>query len=66
LPVSSLGARSNDGERLRFSDETMRYRGALRAEHLQRRMTSTGFNPITGTPIQRVHVPAAPQAPGGA
>jgi hypothetical protein len=63
LPVSSLGARSNDGERLRFSDETMRYRGALRAEHLQRRMTSSGYDPITGNPIQRVHVPEAPRPP---
>ena len=55
--------RSPDGERLRYSDESLRYRGALRAEHLQRRMTSTGYNPITGDSIERVHVPEAPTVP---
>ena len=49
--------------RLRYSDDSLRYRGALRAEHLQRRMTSTGFNPLTGEPISRVHVPDAPNPP---
>lgn len=62
----------NDGERLRFSDETLRYRCALRAEHLQRRMNGAGYNPITGAPMDRVYVPDAPrppsflQAPAGA
>ena len=54
----------SDGDRLRYSDESLRYRGALRAEHLQRRMTSTGYDPITGAPIERVHVPEAPKRPG--
>lgn len=59
-PISLKYDDGHDGERLRYSDESLRYRGALRAEHLQRRMTSTGYDPITGEPIQRVFVPQAP------
>merc|ERR1719164_10044 len=67
MPYNPINLRyddGHDGERLRYSDESLRYRGALRAEHLQRRMTSTGYDPITGTPIERVHVPDAPKRPG--
>jgi len=66
MPYNPINLRyddGSDGDRLRYSDESLRYRGALRAEHLQRRMTSTGYNPITGAPIERVHVPDAPAAP---
>ena len=66
MPYNPINLRyddGSDGDRLRFSDESLRYRGALRAEHLQRRMTSTGYNPITGAPIERVHVPGAPSPP---
>jgi len=67
MPYNPINLRyddGNDGDRLRYSDESLRYRGALRAEHLQRRQTSTGYDPITGTPIDRVHVPSAPARPG--
>jgi len=66
MPYNPINLRYDngaDGDRLRFSDESLRYRGALRAEHLQRRTTSTGYNPITGAPIERVHVPEQPRAP---
>ena len=66
MPYNPINLRyddGSDGDRLRYSDESLRYRGALRAEHLQRRMTSTGYNPITGAPIERVHVPGAPAPP---
>lgn len=66
MPYNPINLRyddGSDGDRLRYSDESLRYRGALRAEHLQRRMTSTGYNPITGAPIERVHVPGAPDPP---
>ena len=53
-----------DGDRLRYSDESLRFRGALRAEMLQQRTTSTGYNPITGELIQKVTVPDAPLPPG--
>jgi len=62
-PISLRYDDGHDGQRLRYSDDSLRYRGALRAEHLQRRMTSTGFNPLTGEPISRVHVPDAPNPP---
>mmetsp|Transcript_28613 Transcript_28613/g.73388 ORF Transcript_28613/g.73388 Transcript_28613/m.73388 type:complete len:212 (+) Transcript_28613:35-670(+) len=67
MPYNPINLRyddGNDGDRLRYSDESLRYRGALRAEHLQRRATSTGYDPITGAPISRVHVPSAPMKPG--
>ena len=67
MPYNPINLRyddGHDGDRLRYSDESLRYRGALRAEHLQRRMTSTGYNPITGDSIERVHVPAPPVPPG--
>jgi len=63
MPYNPINLRyddGNDGDRLRFSDESLRYRGALRAEHLQSRNSSTGYNPITGEVISRVSVPAAP------
>lgn len=66
MPYNPINLRYDDGmdgERLRYSDESLRYRGALRAEHLQRRMTSTGYNPITGDSIERVHVPQPPDPP---
>ena len=66
MPYNPINLRYDegpDGDRLRFSDESLRYRGAQRAEHLQRRMTSTGYDPITGAPIQRVFVPDAPRMP---
>ena len=68
MPYNPINLRyddGHDGDRLRFSDESLRFRGALRAEHLQRRMTSTGYNPITGAPIERVTVPDAPRPPYG-
>ena len=67
MPYNPINLRyddGTDGDRLRYSDESLRYRGALRAEHLQQRMTSTGYNPITGEMIQKVSVPDAPPPPG--
>jgi len=67
MPYNPINLRyddGTDGERLRYSDDSLRYRGALRAEHLQQRMTSTGYNPITGEVIQKVTVPNAPMMPG--
>merc|ERR1719152_751686 len=59
-PINLRYDEGQDGDRLRFSDESLRYRGALRAEHLQRRGASTPHNPITGAPITKVHVPQPP------
>merc|ERR1719230_1647499 len=66
MPYNPINLRyddGNDGDRLRFSDESLKYRGALRAEHLQRRGASTPHNPITGAPIAPVHVPTKPAKP---
>jgi len=66
MPYNPINLRYDhgiDGERLRYSDESMRYRGALRAEHLQRRGAGTPFDPITGTPVVPVRVPERPSLP---
>jgi len=66
MPYNPINLRyddGSDGDRLRFSDESLRYRGALRAEHLQRRGASTAHNPITGEVMRKVHVPDKPPPP---
>ena len=66
MPYNPINLRYDDGpdgSRLRYSDEVLRHRGALRAEHLQRRNMSTGYDPITGNPKQLVHVPEKPAPP---
>ena len=66
MPYNPINLRYDDsqaGEQLRYSDESLRYRCALRAERLQSKATTSGYNPITNEPIQRVHVPSMPQAP---
>ncbi|KAL1523442.1 hypothetical protein AB1Y20_018382 [Prymnesium parvum] len=62
-PISLRYDDGSDGDRLRYADESLRYRSALRADHLQQRMTSTGFNPITGEAYNKVPIPAAPTRP---
>jgi len=66
MPYNPINLRYDDGadgDRLRYSDESLRYRGALRAEHLQRRSQSTGYDPISGIGRQGVHVPDPPPRP---
>lgn len=63
-PINLQYDDNQDGQRLRYSDDTLKYRGALRAEHLQHRMNGArGFNPLTGQPVAPVVVPPRPQAP---
>merc|ERR1712226_519367 len=63
-PINLEYGEGRDGDCLRFSDEALKYRGALRADHLQRRMNN-GYNPITGEVASRVAVPNRPNPPGG-
>ena len=63
-PINLQYDDNQDGQRLRYSDDTLKYRGALRAEHLQHRMNGArGFNPLTGQPVAPVVVPPRPQPP---
>jgi len=62
-PISLAYADGPDGECLRYSDDALKHRSALRADNLQRR-TNNGYNPITGEPVQKVVVPSAPAPPG--
>lgn len=61
-PISLKYGEGKDGECLKYSDEALRYRSALRADHLQQR-TNSGFNPITGEATARVPVPERPTPP---
>ena len=54
-----------DGERLRYNDDQVRFRAAVRSQNLQRCGDSrTGYNIINGVNQLSVRVPDAPQ-PGG-
>jgi len=61
-PISLKYGEGKDGECLKYSDEALKYRAAIRADHLQRR-TNAGFNPITGEETSRVGIPDRPNAP---
>ena len=61
-PVSLEYGAGPEGDVLRYSDESIRYRSALRASHLQERQSSR-YNPITGLEQTRVQVPERPCPP---
>lgn len=61
-PVTLKYGEGRDGDCLRYSDEALKYRSALRADNLQRR-TNSGFNPITGEETARVPIPEKPSPP---
>lgn len=61
-PISLQYGEGRDGECLKYSDEALKYRSALRADNLQRR-TNAGFNPITGEPTAPVPIPERPKPP---
>ena len=66
MPYNPINLRYDDGadgDRLAYSDQSMQYRGQLRADFIQRRNASTPYNPITNEEIRRVIVPARPQPP---
>ena len=66
MPYNPINLRYDegaDGDGLKYSDESMHYRGMLRADQLQRRSMSTPYNPITVELIQRVTVPPEPKRP---
>lgn len=52
---------SVQGDQLRYSDELIRYRAALRAEQLRCQQTKEGYNLITGEPASPVKLPPQPQ-----
>jgi len=61
-PINLQYGDGRDGQCLRYSDEALTYRSALRAQHLQQRQNN-GYNPITGAPSLPVVVPSQPQPP---
>jgi len=68
VPYDAITLRYNDGldgERLRFHDDKVRYRAAVRSRNLQRcGDTRTGYNIINGSDQAALAVPPQPQ-PGG-
>lgn len=61
-PITMKYDQSDEGSKLKYKDELVMYRAELRKESIQRRRDGD-FNPITGAPVQRVHVPPPPQQP---
>ena len=65
MPYDAITLRYNDGldgERLRFHDDKVRYRAAVRSRNLQRcGDTRTGYNIINGNDQAQLAVPPAPQ-----
>ena len=65
VPYDAITLRYNDGldgERLRFHDDKVRYRAAVRSRNLQRcGDTRTGYNIINGNDQAQLAVPPAPQ-----
>lgn len=53
------------GDMLRFTDDQIRFRAALRAERLRYHEAKEGFNPITGEAMRPVQMPKEPQPPVG-
>lgn len=51
-PITLRYDDGEDGERLRAEDERIRYRAAVRAQHLHQRNMAEPFNPITGAPVR--------------
>ena len=59
-PITLKYNDNQDGLRLRYADDTIRYRAALRAQNLQSRMTADGFNPVTGNALPPPVLPERP------
>ncbi|GBG26673.1 Hypothetical Protein FCC1311_028942 [Hondaea fermentalgiana] len=62
-PLTLQYEESDAGEMLKFTDEKIRYRAALRAERLRHHEAKEGFNPITGEATRGVQLPRQPQPP---
>merc|ERR1712232_902110 len=60
-PLTLQYRETKEGELLRYSDNQIRYRAALRAEHLRKLQTKEGFNPITGEASRTVSLPPEPR-----
>ena len=58
-PISLNYNNNQDGDKLRLSDDMVRFRAAHRAKQLRDRDTC-GFNPITGESVMQVQVPPKP------
>ena len=58
--VSLSYEKTGDGDRLRANDNVVRYRAAQRAENLQGRSNSAGFNPVTGADNKKLQMPDKP------
>lgn len=54
---------TEDGTRLKYSDDLIKYRAAQRAQNLQKKNVSTDYNPITGDDVVRSPEPKRPVVP---
>ena len=64
-PLTLAYAESTEGEILRYADDQIRYRAALRAQHLDLLQSADGYDPVTGQPRRQLHLPPKPELPDG-
>ncbi len=62
-PLTLQYEESEAGDKLRYTDDQIRFRAALRAERLRSHETKHGFNPITGQETERINLPPEPKWP---
>lgn len=62
-PITLKYSETKDGQRLKYSDDCVRYRASLRSENLAAHQRSQYFDPITGVPQHRSLVIDKPNPP---
>lgn len=63
MPFDVVTLKYNDGDdgaRLAYEDEQIRYRAALRAKNLHEKSTGSSFDPVTGGTARRIPTPNRP------
>ena len=64
MPFDPVTLRYNDGDdgaRLAYEDERIRYRAALRAKNIHEKQNGCGFDTLTGGEMRKISTPAAPK-----
>lgn len=63
VPYNPITLKYNDseaGERLRYTDDMIKYRGAIRSNYLHEHQNADGYNPISGDASRGPAIPVKP------